>query len=119
MYQVQLIHTLADKGYIYLYQKVKKKRPDLITTLLYIGDHNSEDSKRLPPSFICPVFGHCRYNIEPSLYSPYLSLGACMEGLNNLFSQLYGVSLMPEQPSAGEVWSEDVRKLVNLTANCL
>uniref|UniRef100_A0A3Q3J757 Peptidase M3A/M3B catalytic domain-containing protein n=1 Tax=Monopterus albus TaxID=43700 RepID=A0A3Q3J757_MONAL len=52
-----------------------------------------------------------RYNIEPSLYSPYLSLGACMEGLNNLFSQLYGVSLMSEYPSAGEVWSEDVRKL--------
>lgn len=52
-----------------------------------------------------------RYNIEPSLYSPYLSLGSCMEGLNNLFSQLYGVSLMSEQPRAGEVWSEDVRKL--------
>ncbi|KAM9319193.1 mitochondrial intermediate peptidase-like [Pholidichthys leucotaenia] len=52
-----------------------------------------------------------RYNIEPSLYSPYFSLGACMEGLNNLFSQLYGVSLMSEQPSAGELWSEDVRKL--------
>uniref|UniRef100_A0A671V1S2 Mitochondrial intermediate peptidase n=1 Tax=Sparus aurata TaxID=8175 RepID=A0A671V1S2_SPAAU len=52
-----------------------------------------------------------RYNIEPSLYSPYLSLGACMEGLNNLFSELYGVSLMSEPPSAGEVWSEDVRKL--------
>uniref|UniRef100_A0A7N6B264 Mitochondrial intermediate peptidase n=1 Tax=Anabas testudineus TaxID=64144 RepID=A0A7N6B264_ANATE len=52
-----------------------------------------------------------RYNIEPSLYSPYLSLGACMEGLNNLFFQLYGVSLMSEHPSPGEVWSEDVRKL--------
>lgn len=38
-----------------------------------------------------------------------------MEGLNILFSQLYGVSLMSEHPSAGEVWSEDVRKLVNLT----
>ncbi|KAJ0063959.1 hypothetical protein NL108_014484, partial [Boleophthalmus pectinirostris] len=50
-----------------------------------------------------------RYNIEPSLYSPYLSLGACMEGLNSLFSQLYGVSLMSEHPRAGEVWSEDVR----------
>ncbi|KAF3847913.1 hypothetical protein F7725_020941 [Dissostichus mawsoni] len=52
-----------------------------------------------------------RYNIEPSLYSPYFSLGACMEGLNHLFSQLYGVSLMSEQPSTGEVWNEDVRKL--------
>lgn len=52
-----------------------------------------------------------RFNIEPSLYSPYFSLGACMEGLNGLFTQLYGVSLLAEQPSVGEVWSEDVRKL--------
>ncbi|KAK3561172.1 hypothetical protein QTP86_028370 [Hemibagrus guttatus] len=52
-----------------------------------------------------------RFNIEPSLYSPYFSLGACMEGLNSLFTQLFGVSLLAEQPSAGEVWSEDVRKL--------
>ncbi|RXN14132.1 mitochondrial intermediate peptidase [Labeo rohita] len=51
------------------------------------------------------------FNIEPSLYSPYFSLGACMEGLNGLFTQLYGVSLLAEQPSVGEVWSEDVRKL--------
>jgi len=35
-----------------------------------------------------------------------------MEGLNGLFTQLYGVSLLAEQPSVGEVWSEDVRKLV-------
>uniref|UniRef100_A0A8C9W6S2 Mitochondrial intermediate peptidase n=1 Tax=Scleropages formosus TaxID=113540 RepID=A0A8C9W6S2_SCLFO len=52
-----------------------------------------------------------RYNIEPSLYSPYLSLGSCMEGLNSLFSQLLGVSFQTEQPKIGEVWSEDVRKL--------
>ncbi|KAM6932902.1 mitochondrial intermediate peptidase-like [Xenentodon cancila] len=61
--------------------------------------------------FLSGVLRAERYNIEPSLYSPYLSLGGCMEGLNNLFSQLYGVSLMSEPPSAGEVWSEDVRKL--------
>lgn len=52
-----------------------------------------------------------RFNIEPSLYSPYFSLGACMEGLNSVFTQLFGVSLLAEQPSVGEVWSEDVRKL--------
>uniref|UniRef100_A0A8C1N427 Mitochondrial intermediate peptidase n=1 Tax=Cyprinus carpio TaxID=7962 RepID=A0A8C1N427_CYPCA len=57
------------------------------------------------------VFYLCRFNIEPSLYSPYFSLGACMEGLNGLFTQLYGASLLAEQPSVGEVWSEDVRKL--------
>uniref|UniRef100_A0A8C7DHC5 Mitochondrial intermediate peptidase n=1 Tax=Oncorhynchus kisutch TaxID=8019 RepID=A0A8C7DHC5_ONCKI len=53
----------------------------------------------------------CRYKIDPSLYSPYFSLGACMEGLNMLFSQLLGVSFRNEQPMAGEVWSEEVRKL--------
>uniref|UniRef100_A0A8C8IEE6 Peptidase M3A/M3B catalytic domain-containing protein n=1 Tax=Oncorhynchus tshawytscha TaxID=74940 RepID=A0A8C8IEE6_ONCTS len=52
-----------------------------------------------------------RYKIDPSLYSPYFSLGACMEGLNMLFSQLLGVSFRNEQPMAGEVWSEEVRKL--------
>ncbi|KAM4796473.1 mitochondrial intermediate peptidase [Rhinophrynus dorsalis] len=52
-----------------------------------------------------------KYNIEPSLYSPFFSLGACMEGLNFLFNQLLGVSLFSEQPEKGEVWSEDVRKL--------
>lgn len=55
----------------------------------------------------------CRFNIEPSLYSPYFSLGVCMEGLNRLFTQLFGVSLLAEQTSAGELWSEDVRKLVS------
>ncbi|KAJ8368829.1 hypothetical protein SKAU_G00088570 [Synaphobranchus kaupii] len=52
-----------------------------------------------------------RYNIEPSLYSPYMSLGSCMEGLNNLFTQLLGVSFQAQQPQKGEVWNEDVRKL--------
>ncbi|KAM6970189.1 mitochondrial intermediate peptidase-like [Aplochiton taeniatus] len=52
-----------------------------------------------------------KYKIEPSQYSPYFSLGACMEGLNNLFSQLLGVSFQAEEPRTGEVWSDDVRKL--------
>ncbi|XP_037534060.1 mitochondrial intermediate peptidase [Nematolebias whitei] len=74
---------------------------------------NPRNSELMPwdHPFLSGVLRAERYNIEPSLYSPYLSLGACMEGLNNVFSQLYGVSLMSEHPGAGEVWSEDVRKL--------
>ncbi|XP_076591629.1 mitochondrial intermediate peptidase-like [Chaetodon auriga] len=74
---------------------------------------NPRNSELMPwdHPFLSGVLRAERYNIEPSLYSPYLSLGACMEGLNNLFTQLYGVSLMSEHPVAGEVWSEDVRKL--------
>ena len=55
-----------------------------------------------------------RYNIEPSLYCPFFSLGACMEGLNILFNRLFGISLYAEQPAKGEVWCEDVRKLVSI-----
>ncbi|KAM9389852.1 mitochondrial intermediate peptidase [Phaethornis superciliosus] len=52
-----------------------------------------------------------RYNVDPGLYCPFFSLGACMEGLNSLFSKLLGISLYAEQTQRGEVWSEDVRKL--------
>ncbi|XP_063807747.1 mitochondrial intermediate peptidase [Pseudophryne corroboree] len=63
------------------------------------------------PPFYAGVLRAERYNIEPSLYSPFFSLGACMEGLNSLFNQLLGISLYSEQPEKGEVWSKDVRKL--------
>uniref|UniRef100_A0A8K9XF72 Mitochondrial intermediate peptidase n=1 Tax=Oncorhynchus mykiss TaxID=8022 RepID=A0A8K9XF72_ONCMY len=63
------------------------------------------------PPYFSGVLRAERYNIEPSLYSPYFSLGSCMEGLNSLFTKLYGVSIMSEHPSAGEVWNDDVRKL--------
>ncbi|KAA0704200.1 Mitochondrial intermediate peptidase [Triplophysa tibetana] len=52
-----------------------------------------------------------KFNVESSVYSPYFSLGACMEGLNHLFTQLLGVYFQAEDPKMGEVWSEDVRKL--------
>ncbi|MEE6472662.1 hypothetical protein FKM82_009683 [Ascaphus truei] len=58
-----------------------------------------------------------KYNIEPSLYSPFFSLGACMEGLNAIFNQLLGVSLYSEEPEKGEVWSEDIRKLAVVHEN--
>lgn len=37
-----------------------------------------------------------------------------MEGLNILFNKLLGISLYAEQPAKGEVWCEDVRKLVSI-----
>ncbi|XP_053312395.1 mitochondrial intermediate peptidase [Spea bombifrons] len=63
------------------------------------------------PPFYGGVSRAEKYNIEPSLYSPFFSLGACMEGLNTLFNQILGISLYSEEPEKGEVWHEDVRKL--------
>ncbi|TRY65621.1 hypothetical protein DNTS_023807 [Danionella cerebrum] len=54
---------------------------------------------------------HSMHAIDPSVYSPYFSLGACMEGLNHLLLQLLGVFFRAEEPKMGEVWSQDVRKL--------
>lgn len=41
----------------------------------------------------------------------YLPLGACMEGLNNLFSSLFDVTLECVEVGNGEVWAKDIYKL--------
>ncbi|XP_029792811.1 mitochondrial intermediate peptidase isoform X2 [Suricata suricatta] len=74
---------------------------------------NPQNSELMPwdPPYYSGVIRAERYNIEPSLYCPFFSLGACMEGLNILFTRLLGITLFAEQPARGEVWCEDVRKL--------
>lgn len=103
---MSFLHLLTDK----LSDRTAKDFTMMGNMKKKLNPHNSELMPWDHP-YLSGVLRAERYNIEPSLYTPYLSLGACMEGLNNLFSQLYGVSLMSEHASAGEVWSEDVRKL--------
>ncbi|XP_039758987.1 mitochondrial intermediate peptidase [Pararge aegeria] len=50
-------------------------------------------------------------NVASSDFNPYFSLGACMEGLNMLCQELYGITLQSEQMLPGESWSPDVYKL--------
>ncbi|XP_026319836.1 mitochondrial intermediate peptidase [Hyposmocoma kahamanoa] len=50
-------------------------------------------------------------NVANSDFSPYFSLGGCMEGLNMLCQELYGISLVSEEMLPGESWSPDVYKL--------
>ncbi|XP_063300961.1 mitochondrial intermediate peptidase [Pelobates fuscus] len=69
------------------------------------------------PPFYAGIVRAEKYNIEPSLYSPFFSLGACMEGLTFLFNQLLGITLYSEEPEKGEVWHEDVRKLAVVHEN--
>lgn len=44
-------------------------------------------------------------------YSPYFPLGACMEGLNNLFYNLFKINLVNVNMSIGEAWCPDIYKL--------
>jgi intermediate peptidase len=43
--------------------------------------------------------------------SPYFSLGIVMQGLSRLFTELYGIRLVPKAPLFGETWHPDVRRL--------
>lgn len=47
-----------------------------------------------------------------SMYRSYFSLGACMEGLSNLFYSLFGIILENEELDKGEVWVNDIYKIV-------
>lgn len=51
------------------------------------------------------------FKVTSKEYSPFFSLGACMDGLNNLFESMYGVQLLNSEVSPGECWSPDVYKL--------
>ncbi|KAK4871876.1 hypothetical protein RN001_016000 [Aquatica leii] len=51
------------------------------------------------------------FDVHSTEYSAYFSLGSCMEGLNTLFTELYGISLVVKEIMPGECWSLDVYKI--------
>jgi intermediate peptidase len=51
------------------------------------------------------------FQLDTERIAEYFSLGVAMEGLNDLFRSLYGVSLSVEPVQDGELWSPDVFKL--------
>ncbi|XP_003414084.1 mitochondrial intermediate peptidase isoform X1 [Loxodonta africana] len=103
---MQFLEKLSDK----LSERTVRDFEMLRGMKMKLNPHNAELMPWDPP-YYSGVLRAERYNIEPSLYCPFFSLGACMEGLNVLFNQLFGISLYAEQPAKGEVWCEDVRKL--------
>ncbi|CAO1307868.1 unnamed protein product [Diamesa hyperborea] len=50
-------------------------------------------------------------------FSPYFSLGGCMEGFNNLMISLFGIRLENVEMGPGESWSDDVYKLCVIDEN--
>ncbi|XP_011311357.1 mitochondrial intermediate peptidase [Fopius arisanus] len=51
------------------------------------------------------------FNICSSEFTPYFSLGACMDGLNILTQSLYGIRLESQPLETGETWSPNIHKL--------
>lgn len=56
-------------------------------------------------------------NATSTDFTPYFSLGSCMDGLNILTQSLFGVSLESVPVDCGEVWSPDVQKLAVVCEN--
>jgi intermediate peptidase len=52
-------------------------------------------------------------------FSPYFSLGTCMEGLNILTNNLYNISLVSDELAPGEVWAPDVYKLAGIRTSTI
>uniref|UniRef100_A0A674JME8 Mitochondrial intermediate peptidase-like n=1 Tax=Terrapene triunguis TaxID=2587831 RepID=A0A674JME8_9SAUR len=109
---MQFLETLSDR----LFQRTLKDFEMMEGMKMKL---NPQNSKLMPwdHPYYSGVLRAERYNIEPSLYCPFFSLGACMEGLNFLFNQLLGISLYAEQTEKGELWCEDVRKLAVVHEN--
>lgn len=76
---------------------------------------SGSSSKSVLQAWDVPYYTSCsrqaKFQLKSSDYAPYLSLGCCMDGLNEIFRSLYGVCLEAEDVKAGEVWHPDVVKL--------
>ncbi|XP_064638754.1 mitochondrial intermediate peptidase-like [Lineus longissimus] len=75
--------------------------------------HNGKVEDVFPwdPPYYTAMARHDKCVMDSAELSPYFSLGACMEGLNSLFLNLFGVSLIYEDPGSGEVWHPLVHKV--------
>lgn len=62
--------------------------------------------------YLCNQLSQMKHDYKPSDLAPYLSLGVCMEGLNTLVQEIFGISLNLENTEPGEIWHEDIKKIV-------
>ncbi|CAK9818935.1 Mitochondrial intermediate peptidase [Anthophora quadrimaculata] len=56
-------------------------------------------------------------NMSITEFAPYFSLGACMDGINILIQALYGIRLEYVPVLSGEVWANNVHKIVVIDEN--
>lgn len=95
-------------------EKLRPKANENYSKLLKLKQTSNANAKALMPwdvPFLMAESKRCEFDIKPSDYNPYFSLGACMDGLNTIFETLYDITLHVEETSEGELWHDDVKKL--------
>ncbi|XP_042908420.1 mitochondrial intermediate peptidase [Parasteatoda tepidariorum] len=101
-------------------EKIKTNANEDYNHLLKLKQECSQKSQALMPWDVPYLIAQSKYNefdMNISDYSPYFSLGACMDGLNYIFNALYNVTLQVEDVKDGEIWHDDVRKLSVVEGN--
>lgn len=64
------------------------------------------------PYFTARMKSKClNISASPNEFTPYFSLGGCMEGFNNLMKSLFGIRLENTELGPGESWADDIYKL--------
>ncbi|GFT63196.1 mitochondrial intermediate peptidase [Trichonephila clavipes] len=97
-----------------LSEKIKPKADDDYSTMLEMKQKLNKNAKNIMPwdvAYLISKLKQREFAVDSSDYSPYFSLGACMDGLNYIFKSLYNVSLKVEDVIEGEIWHDDVRKI--------
>lgn len=97
-----------------LNDKIKPKAEEDYSAMLEMKREVYKSKQPLMPWDVAHMTSRLKqrqFDVKSSDYSPYFSLGACMDGLNYIFNSLYGVTLKVDEVLEGELWHEDVRKV--------
>lgn len=74
-------------------------------------DPNLKDITPWDLHFYSGIAKYQSAKLNSSSISAFFPLGACMDGLDQLFKALFGISLEAQEPAEGELWCSDVQKL--------
>ena len=97
-----------------LRDKIKPQAEEDYKNMLKLKQEQDRYAKSLMPwdvPYLMSKLKEKQFNLQSKDYKPYLSLGACMEGLNHIFNALYNVNLSIEETLDGELWHNDIKKL--------
>ncbi|KAK3605604.1 hypothetical protein CHS0354_027266 [Potamilus streckersoni] len=103
---MNFLTTLADN----IKESAQKDYNIMLAMKLYESGNNKAIMPWDPP-YYSAVRRQEECNVKSNEVAPYFSLGCCMDGLSNLFYQLYDITLQPVRLEKGETWSYDVYKL--------
>lgn len=103
----ELIDIINDK-----LRPIAEKDFDSMLKLKMSSDRYAKSLKQWDVPYFTNTYKHKMFSQDIALCSPYFSLGSCMDGLNLIFNNLFNVNFEICETSQGEVWHQDVIKLL-------